>query len=178
MTAGDDLADAGFFTLRTCAGMVEPGVSELWPSDLRRTLDRWRREGSKWATESASDETATLDADMTLRTVDEIDDLLEGVSDGPWEFWPGLHGDPLVAQVGRGPFGAVAMCNTYPPADPANGWSSGADDYGRANAIFIAATRTVVPQLTGMVHKRDARIAELEAQLAGLRSQYEAPVDA
>lgn len=50
----------------------------------------------------------------------------DGVPDGPWEFEPFIHGDPLVCQVGRGGFGAVAMANT------------GTSDYGRSIAIYLA----------------------------------------
>lgn len=36
--AGDDLAEAGFFTLRQAASLVPPHVSEHWPTDLRRAV--------------------------------------------------------------------------------------------------------------------------------------------
>lgn len=109
--------------------------------------------------------------DTTERTLDEIEDLLDGVSGGgPWEFWPGTHGDPLVAVVGRGPFGAIAMCSTSPPGDDGD-WLNGPDDYGRANAIFIAASRTIIPQLLDRARAQEQTIMDLRRQLAAAHGE-------
>lgn len=167
-TAGDDLSEARFVPPYEVADMVEDNVTEHWPHDLRVVTfgfagpetRQWTRLTEALLAKVNESSTGDVDEDAIVRTLDEIDDLLEGVSPGPWEFWPGTHGDPLVAQVGHGAFGAITMCSTSPPGDDGD-WLNGSGDYGRANAIFIAATRTVVPQLTDMVRDRDRQIAEL-----------------
>lgn len=76
--------------------------------------------------------------------------LSEAASPGPWEFDPGFHGDPLIAQVDRGAFGAIATA--YPDSEQLRLGkvamaSTSPGDYGRANAQFIAAACNYVREL-------------------------------
>lgn len=90
-------------------------------------------------------------SNLTPETLAEWRAATEAATEGPWEFEPFIHGDPLVCQVGRGHFGEIAMGST--------GWP----DYGRANAIFIALTRTAMPALLAEVEQLQARLDAIAA---------------
>ena len=53
--------------------------------------------------------------------------LAEAATPGPWEPYLNMHGDAYVCEKGRKLFGVIAHASSSP------------DDYGRANAEFIAA---------------------------------------
>jgi hypothetical protein len=66
---------------------------------------------------------------------------------GPWVVLHETHQDTKIVQEGRGVFGLIAEASTAP------------DDYGRANAAFIAASHRLFPELA-------AELAEARQQLA------------
>jgi hypothetical protein len=84
---------------------------------------------------------------MTELDLDEIEARANAATPGPWEAYFTLHGDPMVVEQGQGPFGAVTLPSTAP------------DDYGKANAEFIAHAREDIPALV-------QRVRELEQTLA------------
>ncbi len=59
----------------------------------------------------------------------------EAATDGPWAVYQTMHAEPRVVRAGRGVMGTVAV----PAHTP--------DDYGNADAEFIAAARTDVPAM-------------------------------
>lgn len=80
---------------------------------------------------------------MTDRAValdlDAIEAVANAATPAPWEAYYTVHGDPYVAQQGRPKFGVVV--------------STAPDDYGRADAEFIAASREAVPALIAEVRR-------------------------
>lgn len=66
---------------------------------------------------------------------------------GTWTVLPELHQDAKVVLEGRGYFGIIADVSTAP------------EDYGRANAAFIAASHRLLPALA-------EELAEARRQLA------------
>jgi hypothetical protein len=74
--------------------------------------------------------------------LDVIRARADAATEGPWEHAGGIHGDPIVAEVGRKMFGLIiGMGNTGRP------------DYGRADAEFIAHARADVPALVAEVER-------------------------
>jgi hypothetical protein len=72
--------------------------------------------------------------------------MSENATTGPWERYVTTHGDPYVAVAGRAMFQAV----TNPENDRTDtlaAVSTGPEDYGRANAEFIAAAVNFVRSL-------------------------------
>ena len=67
---------------------------------------------------------------------------------GPWVVLHEVHQDTKIVQEGRGLFGIIAEASTAP------------DDYGRANAAFIAASHRLLPAIA-------AELADARRQLAG-----------
>ncbi len=59
----------------------------------------------------------------------------DAATDGPWAVYQTMHADPRVVRAGRGVMGTVAV----PAHSP--------DDYGKADAEFIAAARTDAPAM-------------------------------
>ena len=61
--------------------------------------------------------------------------LCEAATPGPWEAWQTVEAEPVVSVAGRQMFGVVARPNY------------GREDYGKADAEFIAAAREALPAL-------------------------------
>lgn len=65
--------------------------------------------------------------------LDAAQALSDAATEGPWAVYQTMHAEPRVVRAGRGVMGTVAV----PAHTP--------DDYGNADAEFIAAARTDVP---------------------------------
>lgn len=77
--------------------------------------------------------------------------LSAAASPGPWEPYFTVHGDPFVVPSARPwPSSQIAAVSTSP------------SDYGRADAVFVAGARHLVPELA-------EEVARLRGELRGLR---------
>jgi hypothetical protein len=90
-------------------------------------------------------------ADLNPADLDGLIALHAQTTQGTWVVLPEVHQDTRVGLEGRGFFGLIADVSTAP------------DDYGRANAAFIAASHRLMPAVAAMA----AELAEARRQLAG-----------
>lgn len=78
-----------------------------------------------------------------------IQGRLEAIGSPEWEHYQAIHLGSFVAVKGRGMFGRVADVSSSP------------NDYGHANAEFIASSPTDIAFLLEILAKKDRKIAEL-----------------
>ena len=91
---------------------------------------------------------ASLTPDALAQTdLDGLVALHAQTTKGPWVVLHETHQDTKIVQEGRGVFGLIAEASTAP------------DDYGRANAAFIAAAHRLLPAIA-------AELADARRQLA------------
>lgn len=114
---------------------------------------------------------------MSILSADDVAAITaraEAATAGPWAVYP-MHAEPRVVRAGHGVMGMVAV----PSAAP--------DDYGNANAAFIATARTDVPTLAASHEALRAEVERLRTAVwaseeidrrAGLLAGVEAERDA
>jgi hypothetical protein len=94
--------------------------------------------------------------DLTPEVLARWEELATKATEGPWEFFT-VRDEIVSLETGTGPHSVIDAYGENTP-----GWLQVED----TDARFIEESRTAVPALLSGVRSRDARIAELEAELA------------